>query len=350
MRTLNTTPRQAVDKSAIKRPKRVTLTELLQALRTGGEISVLAGFNPPRIWTGTPSHLQDELDRDPRRALYYAVNPVERVPARGRGKKQDYTRLAALWVDADYKLTGWTPGEEPEGAQDLLADLRSRLETLLGVPTGFITYSGNGEHWIWLLEPSEQTRHEHKDKDCPLCDGVLNPWHLVVNQEAAKLGLATPDNVHDIARVLRAPGSYNLKQQPGRQTFTLKADRLQYLDIADAKRAITAALVKPASKQATPAPRPQPLPGNRVSRAGFNPIAGANMVSGLLATVAQAREGSRNNSLFWAACRMQQNDLAGTATDWEGLRQSALASGLTEWETSNTILSARRQIGGNHAA
>lgn len=257
MRTLNTTPRQAVNKPAIKRPKRVTLTELLEALRIEGEISVLTGFNPPRIWTGTPSHLQDELDRDPRRALYYAVNPVERVPARGRGKKQDYTRLAALWVDADYKLTGWTPGAEPEGAQDLLGDLRSRLETLLGVPTGFITYSGNGEHWIWLLEPSEQTRHEHKEKDCLLCDGVLNPWHLVVNQEAANLGLATPDNVHDIARVLRAPGSYNLKQKPGRQTFTLRADRLQYLDIADAKRVITAALVKPVSKQAAPAVRPR---------------------------------------------------------------------------------------------
>lgn len=257
MATLNTTPRQAVNKPGIKRPKRVTLTELLEALRIEGEISVLTGFNPSRIWTGTPSQLQEELNRDPRREVYYTVNPVERVPARGRGKKKDYTRLAALWVDADYKLTGWTPGAEPEGAQDLLADLRSRLEMLLGVPTGFITYSGNGEHWIWLLEPSEQSRHDHREKDCPLCDGILNPWHQLVNQEAAKLGLATPDNVHDIARVLRAPGSYNLKQQPGRQTFTLRADRLQYLDIADAKRAINAAITKPVSKQAAPEPRPR---------------------------------------------------------------------------------------------
>lgn len=97
-------------------------------------------------------------------------------------------------------------------------------------------------------------------------------------------------------------------------------------------------------------PRPQPLPGKRVSRAGFTPRAGANMVSGLLATVAQARQGSRNNALFWAACRMQQNDLAGAATDWEGLRQVALASGLSAGETDATILSARRRIGGNNAA
>ncbi|MBS5918027.1 MAG: bifunctional DNA primase/polymerase [Varibaculum cambriense] len=97
-------------------------------------------------------------------------------------------------------------------------------------------------------------------------------------------------------------------------------------------------------------PRPQPLAGKRVSRAGFNPVAGANMVSGLLATVAQARQGSRNNALFWAACRMQQNELAGAATDWQGLRQAALATGLTEWETDATILSARRRIGGNNAA
>lgn len=97
-------------------------------------------------------------------------------------------------------------------------------------------------------------------------------------------------------------------------------------------------------------PRPQPLPGKRVSRAGFNPRAGANMVSGLLATVAQARQGSRNNALFWAACRMQQNDLAGAATDWQGLRQAALATGLTEWETDAAIRSARRRIGGSNAA
>ena len=97
-------------------------------------------------------------------------------------------------------------------------------------------------------------------------------------------------------------------------------------------------------------PRPQPLAGKRVSRAGFNPRAGANMVSGLLATVAQAMQGTRNNALFWAACRMQQNDLAGAATDWQGLRQAALATGLTAWETDNTIHSARRRIGGNHAA
>lgn len=97
-------------------------------------------------------------------------------------------------------------------------------------------------------------------------------------------------------------------------------------------------------------PRPQPLPGKRVSREGFTPIAGANMVSGLLATVAQARQGTRNNALFWAACRMQQNDLTGAATDWQGLRQAALATGLTEWETDATIHSARRRIGGNNAA
>lgn len=74
------------------------------------------------------------------------------------------------------------------------------------------------------------------------------------------------------------------------------------------------------------------------------------MVSGLLATVAQARQGTRNNALFWAACRMQQNDLTGAATDWQGLRQAALATGLTAWEVDNTIHSARRRIGGHHAA
>lgn len=266
MTNQNATPRPVANKPGGKDPKkafttyysrRVTLRELLEALRTGAEISALTEFNPSRVWTGTPSQLQEELNRDPRRALYYAVNPLGCVPNHGRGKKKDYTRLAALWVDADYKLTDWKPGEEPEGAQDLLTDLRNRLETVLGTPAGFITYSGNGEHWIWPLKPSEQARHEHREKDCPLCDGILKQWHQLVNQQATKLGLATPDNVHDIARVLRAPGSYNLKQEPGRETFTLKADRLQYVDIADAKRAITAALVKPVSKQAAPEPRPR---------------------------------------------------------------------------------------------
>ncbi|PKF69376.1 DNA primase [Corynebacterium mastitidis] len=72
------------------------------------------------------------------------------------------------------------------------------------------------------------------------------------------------------------------------------------------------------------------------------PISAGRKAEGLLQAVAQAKEGSRNQVLFWAACRAAE---AGLRLD-ERLLQAALHAGLSEAEATRTIYSAHQQQGG----
>lgn len=68
-------------------------------------------------------------------------------------------------------------------------------------------------------------------------------------------------------------------------------------------------------------------------------------LDGLVRTVRDAREGTRNKALFWAACRMQEHELAGTAPHWRALEEAALDAGLPAAEIWATIRSAQ-SLGG----
>lgn len=71
-------------------------------------------------------------------------------------------------------------------------------------------------------------------------------------------------------------------------------------------------------------------------------IGSMNALDGLQRTVAHATPGQRNQILYWAACRMRDREQAGHYTDWEGLANAALTSGLTREEILRTIHSAQR--------
>lgn len=66
---------------------------------------------------------------------------------------------------------------------------------------------------------------------------------------------------------------------------------------------------------------------------------------GLVAVVAAATEGNRNNALFWAACRAAESDASHQV--WDDLRASAHLVGLEDQEIDQTIASAltRKAVG-----
>lgn len=64
---------------------------------------------------------------------------------------------------------------------------------------------------------------------------------------------------------------------------------------------------------------------------------------GLVAVVAGAAEGNRNNALFWAACRAVEEG-AGDQV-WSDLRDSAVLAGLDEREIERTLASALGRTG-----
>jgi Bifunctional DNA primase/polymerase, N-terminal len=68
-------------------------------------------------------------------------------------------------------------------------------------------------------------------------------------------------------------------------------------------------------------------------------------ISGIIRYVAAAREGERNRSLFWAACRLAERVRAGQISQHEAtalLAAAAKDAGLTDIEARRTIASAAR--------
>lgn len=92
-----------------------------------------------------------------------------------------------------------------------------------------------------------------------------------------------------------------------------------------------------AAAMAPIAPRPLPL-------IGLTGCGSEKGLDGLLRKMASAQEGERNPLLFWAACRMTDREKLSATTDWEGLEQAALSTGLPEAEIRRTIASAWREV------
>ena len=88
------------------------------------------------------------------------------------------------------------------------------------------------------------------------------------------------------------------------------------------------ALLTPEQRPANPNPNPEP---------------NHKALAGILRTVAEAVEGTRNHILFWAACRIFEDGYPDTAN--QALVAASLYCGLTPTETANTLRSAARTTG-----
>jgi len=122
--------------------------------------------------------------------LWYGVNRMTAKPVSGRGRAADITRITCLYADLD---TGkpLTPGS--------ITEARTIIDGLPD-PT-FIVYSGHGLQPIWPLTGGEFTTSD---------PAVLNRWGQLIADRAAARGWVT-DNVYDLARILRVPGTINHK-------------------------------------------------------------------------------------------------------------------------------------------
>lgn len=135
-----------------------------------------------QTWHATPAEAAHVALARPRgHGVYYGVNP--RTP--GGGKKEDVTRIFALWADLDFK-------HFPDGAMGAAA----ALERFPLQPT-VVVHSGNGWHPYWqLAEPTEPSE---------AIEALLARLYVALG------GL---DGVQDASRVFRLPGTLNHKLSP----------------------------------------------------------------------------------------------------------------------------------------
>lgn len=129
--------------------------------------------------------------KDEKLAVYFGVG--KRIKGARDGKKESILSVPALWSDIDVGKHGW----------DFSAIVRAFHDLPGCLQPSALVHSGGGLHAYWLL-------------DEPLAFDDANTWDGDVQkfEEVNKLfGQRTGgDNVFDISRVLRLPGTYNARR------------------------------------------------------------------------------------------------------------------------------------------
>jgi P4 family phage/plasmid primase-like protien len=125
--------------------------------------------------------LPNDIRQDPKQNTYIRITPLKNKPSKGRGKEADSLGSSVLWIDYDCY------NSQLEGFQALQA---------LDKPPTLIVNSGRGLQAYWLL------------------NAFCTDLEAIKSRNKALLNLFDKDAVDscfDLARVLRVPETYNLK-------------------------------------------------------------------------------------------------------------------------------------------
>ena len=94
----------------------------------------------------------------------------------------------------------------------------------LKLKPSIIVRSGNGVHAIWLLDEPFVI---HNEEERQYIRDISAGFGIYVIQEGIKKGWKL-DNVQDIPRMLRAPGSLNFKSNPPKQCEVYSVEEIRY--------------------------------------------------------------------------------------------------------------------------
>ena len=133
--------------------------------------------------------------------VYTMVNSVNEqtiTSSAGRGDVNDITRLNALWADLDYKDSGI--GNEANARGIIEA-----VSSILNATPVAIVHSGHGLQPYWAISDGDIDEYNRS-----LVAGVSRRFGQLV-QRVAEIYGGKVDNVSDLPRVLRAPGTINHK-------------------------------------------------------------------------------------------------------------------------------------------
>jgi len=125
---------------------------------------------------------------------------LARPPISGRGKAKDISVLSAIGMDIDIA----DPNKPNKALPRSIDEALEALETLPLPPT-LVIKSGSGLHAYWALDSD---LHINDEEDRKQARAFISNFYRGV---AAQLPQFSFDATHDLARMFRAPDSYNLK-------------------------------------------------------------------------------------------------------------------------------------------
>ncbi|MGU3653624.1 hypothetical protein [Mycolicibacterium sp. A43C] len=146
--------------------------------------------------------------------MWFGVNPVGRHVTSRRGTEADVTRVRTLFADLDVK-----PGKQFDSVEQCEVAARSLAGQLDAEPVALV-YSGHGLQPLWRISsPRGDSNFIDRDRSRDDWKAMYARWGSLV-QDAARDTLWSPDgaqnsrtvdNIYELSRVLRCPGSVNWK-------------------------------------------------------------------------------------------------------------------------------------------
>ncbi len=138
------------------------------------------------------------------RNVWFGVNPVV-IPEgyHGRGADEHVARCVALFSDIDVKAGGVT---DTETANTVVKDISAAL----GVQPVAVVATGHGGHPYWALDPEDPAWTLDTEANRVAAQAVYRRFHRLCAEVAGRYG-CTVDNVGQVSRILRVPGTVNVK-------------------------------------------------------------------------------------------------------------------------------------------
>jgi hypothetical protein len=137
--------------------------------------------------------------------IYFGTNLQGEVKLQGRGKANDSIGTVCFYTDVDMECpSAHSKCDLPKNEQDAYSILKG-----FGWDPSLIVHSGFGLHvyWIfkepWIFEDDTERERYHR---------LLIRLQATIREQANKKGW-TLDYTNDLARILRVPGTYNIKVQ-----------------------------------------------------------------------------------------------------------------------------------------
>jgi hypothetical protein len=167
------------------------------------------------------------------RDVWFSVNPVE-LPAgyHGRGADQHVTRCAALFADIDIKSGGVSDAQ-------LAETVTKEIASALRQDPVAVVFSGHGGHPYWTLDPEDDAWKLDTDAKQAAAQAVYRRFHRLCADVASRFG-GNVDNVCQLSRILRVPGTYNRKNSADPVLVALtaypfgNAGPLSFVEVAEA--------------------------------------------------------------------------------------------------------------------
>ena len=159
---------------------------------------------------GAPRLVAEHADRD----CWYGTGVLHPRVSTGRGGARDVIGVREVFADLDVKPGGMA---STAAAEAVIED----LSAMLGMDPVAVVHSGHGLQPHWAIERDVAT--DWVDETSPewvAATALWRRWGRLVAHVAGEHGGAV-DNVFDLSRVLRAPGTVNRKGAPVPVTMEL---------------------------------------------------------------------------------------------------------------------------------